>query len=437
VPSSKGYKAEEEINDLVRRSRRGKRQKALGKEDEGEPPHIVGSGDRIYGYSFVLNDKGVRIDYCLNNEVILVDATGEAWTEVKAVVFIFESAANGIPLRVIARLLTEKGFPTPYQAKRKRHKNMKEVSVWQHKTVSDIIHCKAYYGEYRLFTQVSTGRLPGKKYAGSRPTTEEEQILHPIPPIVSKELWEKATWRITANKQLAIRNSHLSKEALLRGGFARCAYCHGVLHADRLNRRLVNGQEYAQFYYKCNKNIMNNGQRCHGCCIPVDLLDQAAAAYIAEKIRDTSEVDQKVAELRGRMKRFLDPLHKHLRLISFGVCSTACSCGFTPLCTQPLTKDNPMAKQREQAHKNLVEIRSQQNKLRKDLKEMIQQGIDQGAREYFMGELKLLARQEADAEHMQVPPTCSRSIMAVFHPALASSVESGLPACPDPMTIAS
>src|SRR5437773_5487712 len=37
---------------------------------------------------------------------------------------------------------------------------------------------------------------------------------------------------------------------------------------------------------------------------------------------------------------------------------------------------------------------------------------------------------------MQVPPTCSRSIMAVFHPAPASALESGVPACPEPITIA-
>src|ERR1700682_296625 len=38
---------------------------------------------------------------------------------------------------------------------------------------------------------------------------------------------------------------------------------------------------------------------------------------------------------------------------------------------------------------------------------------------------------------MQVPPTCTRSIIAVFFPALAKAVESGPPACPAPMTMAS
>src|SRR6266516_7602677 len=38
---------------------------------------------------------------------------------------------------------------------------------------------------------------------------------------------------------------------------------------------------------------------------------------------------------------------------------------------------------------------------------------------------------------IQVPPTCTRSIRAVFHPARARVVESGPPAWPAPITIAS
>ena len=59
----KGVNAEEEINDLVRRSRNGKREKALGNEEKGIPGQIVGTGDRLYGYKFVLNEKGTRVEY--------------------------------------------------------------------------------------------------------------------------------------------------------------------------------------------------------------------------------------------------------------------------------------------------------------------------------------------------------------------------------------
>src|SRR6266568_5465002 len=46
----RGYKAEEEVKDFVRRSRGGKRAKATGNKEKGIPPRIVGTGQRIYGY---------------------------------------------------------------------------------------------------------------------------------------------------------------------------------------------------------------------------------------------------------------------------------------------------------------------------------------------------------------------------------------------------
>src|SRR2546421_1621484 len=78
----KGYKAEEEVNDFVRRTRDGKREKALGNEYKGIPQQIIGTGDRLYGYKFALNEKGVRVGYTLNLDVIFVDEDGTEWTEV-------------------------------------------------------------------------------------------------------------------------------------------------------------------------------------------------------------------------------------------------------------------------------------------------------------------------------------------------------------------
>jgi DNA invertase Pin-like site-specific DNA recombinase len=200
----KGYKAEEEITDFVRRSKDGKREKALGNEEKGIPGQLIGSGDRLYGYTFVLNEKGIHSNYILNLDVIFVDEDGTEWTEVTVVVFIFESAANGVSLRQLAVILSAKGIPTPYMTKgRKRHKGMKEESVWQHKSISDIIKDPAYYGDYRQFKEASLGRKPGNKFLSKRSTTEDEQVSLSIPAIITKELFEKANRRIAYNKQLA------------------------------------------------------------------------------------------------------------------------------------------------------------------------------------------------------------------------------------------
>ncbi len=45
----KGYKAEEEVNDFVRRTRNAIRDKALGNSEKGIPPKVIGNGTRMYG----------------------------------------------------------------------------------------------------------------------------------------------------------------------------------------------------------------------------------------------------------------------------------------------------------------------------------------------------------------------------------------------------
>jgi hypothetical protein len=295
----KGYKAEEEINDFVRRTRDGKREKALGNEDKGIPQQIIGTGDRLYGYKFVLNEKGVRIGYTLNLDVIFMDEDGTEWTEVTIVIFIFESAANGVSTHQIARILNAKGIPTPYATRAKRIRGMKEEAVWQRNTINNFLKNTAYYGEYRQFKRATVGRMPGHKQPVKRVTSEDEQVIISIPAIVTKDLFEKANRRVAQNKNLATRNNQTSKESLLRGGFAKCAYCGRSLRVKRVVDTQLSGKEVAYFYYDCDKPYLKGGGKCSGCSIPVDLLDRGVAEYILELIRDPSVVDEKIQQLQA------------------------------------------------------------------------------------------------------------------------------------------
>ena len=72
----KGYKAEEEVNDFVRRSKNAIRHKALGDPEKNIPPKVVGKGIRTYGYKFVYDSKGKRESLELNHDVVLVDSKG-------------------------------------------------------------------------------------------------------------------------------------------------------------------------------------------------------------------------------------------------------------------------------------------------------------------------------------------------------------------------
>jgi DNA invertase Pin-like site-specific DNA recombinase len=174
----KGVKAEEEINDFVRRSRDGKREKTLG--DAEKPGQVLGTGMRLYGYQFVLNEKGVRVGYAPNDTIIYVEADGTECTEAKVVIFIFESAARGVSTHQLARTFNEKGIPTSYAFRGKRNKGMREDSVWQRNTISQILKNTAYYGEYRQFKTVTVGRRPGSNRPMKQKTPEDKQETRKI-----------------------------------------------------------------------------------------------------------------------------------------------------------------------------------------------------------------------------------------------------------------
>jgi site-specific DNA recombinase len=298
----KGIKAEEEINDFVRRSRDGKREKTLG--DAEKPGQVLGTGMRLYGYQFVLNEKGVRVGYIPNDTIIYVEADGTEWTEVKVVIYIFESAARGVSTHQLARIFNEKGIPTSYAFRGKRNKGMREDSVWQRNTISQILKNTAYYGEYRQFKTVTVGRRPGSNRPIKQKTPEDKQVIVPIPAIIPKDLFEKANKRNAQNKIVARRNYQGSKDCLLRGGFVKCASCGQTLYV-RHSFPEASAEESPYYYYDCGHPQLIGGGKCPGCSISVDFLDSCVAEYIFELIRDPSVVDAKIQQLQAE-----NPSHK-------------------------------------------------------------------------------------------------------------------------------
>ncbi len=379
----KGSKAEYEIIDLVRRTGDGKREKALGNGDKSISQQIVGTGSRLYGYTFVLNEKAVRVGYELNLAVILTDEDGTEWTEVTVVIFIYESAASGVPVRTITKLLNAKKIPSPYVTKGMRTKTMKEEPAWQSQSVTRILTNSAYYGEYRHFRTASLGRMPGHKATVRRKTPHDEQVIIAVPAIVTKELALKANKRVAQNKRLATRNNQTSKESLLRGGFAKCAYCGRSLRVYRRVYTLASGEEKAQFSYNCTKPYTRDG-RCPGCSIMVDELDSAAVEKIYQTIRDPSEVDEKIRKL---------------------------------------TKGNPIIEHRKKTLKSLTEIRKEQQALQTNLSKAMRKDIlNEKSIQYLNGQLTLLEEQEeqalqelADEQALQNKYNKLQQEIAAFH----------------------
>ncbi|MGZ3629104.1 MAG: recombinase family protein [Ktedonobacteraceae bacterium] len=351
----RGYKAEEEINDLVRRTMGGKRAKAEGRERDGAigQQKIVGNGSRLYGYNFILNASGKPIGLELNHEIVFVDADGEEWTEVRVVRFIFESSEKDTSIRKIAEMLNDKGIPPPTVTKGIQVRKRTGVPLWQPSVVSKIIKHPAYWGEYPQFRTLTGEKKPGQKMKPRLIAPQEHQVIIPVPPIVSKELAERVHTLLPLRQKKASRNNRNPNQSLLRAGLVKCGECGGNMSTSR---RLQQGNDYIR--YTCGKHNLLG--RCVGCVIPAHMVDEAAWQRAIQIIRDPSEVDAKIKKL---------------------------------------TTTNAKIKRREQTRVNLAEVRRKQANLRRELSELAQEGrLDKGTREFFTGQLAFLAKQEEDAK---------------------------------------
>jgi ribosomal protein L34E len=180
----------------------------------------------------------------------------------------------------------------------------------------------------------------------------------PVPAIVTKEVWEKANRRVAFNKPIATRNNKTSKESLLRGGFVRCAYCGQALHPVPKSYPLVSGERAVKLHYQCSRPYLRGG-KCTGCSISVELLDNAAIAYINKLIRDPSKVDTAIQEL---------------------------------------LKENPLKKRQQKALKDLNKILAEQASLRANLsREMKKKNLSEETVALLGRDLKDLEQQEKEA----------------------------------------
>jgi DNA invertase Pin-like site-specific DNA recombinase len=107
-----GFKAEEERNDIIRRTENGRRERVL------KDHKMLGNHICKYGFKFkdegkgayVLDDDPIKIE--LDNGRILLDENGEPWTEVKVRRYMFNAIDQGESIRSIALYLSSQHIPT-------------------------------------------------------------------------------------------------------------------------------------------------------------------------------------------------------------------------------------------------------------------------------------------------------------------------------------
>ncbi len=268
----RGYLAEEEHKNIVKRAQDGIRSKL----QDGK---LLGTGVPLYGY--IWNGRGkTATHYLLDPKVVAVREDGFQWTKGGVVTHIHTMYDEGASLRQIIAFLNSQGIPTP-----------EERFGWAISTVRARLDNPFYTGKAEAF-KWHWKKIDGKLVREVTP--EEERINLPdglIPPLVPLDMFQRNQLRMVQNLQNASRNNKEPEDLLLRCGFARCGYCH----APMVLSRRPNGD-----IYKCRRKQWPNGDCKESGVISVRLLDAAIWQYAEGVIKDPKRVALKIQEKRRK-----------------------------------------------------------------------------------------------------------------------------------------
>ncbi|MGI6093618.1 MAG: recombinase family protein [Veillonellaceae bacterium] len=167
---------------------------------------------------------------------------------------------NGWSARTIALELARKGI---------LGRNKRPLSV---STISRILSKEMYFGNHYLFKQ--SVRKTGQNTREIVNNPRDLWIPINIPPIVSKDLWDKVQQQLQMNKRLAKRNT---KHDYLLKGLLICGVCGRKMTASSRKGPRKNVPDKAYYYYSCiskeSKSYKHNHIKCSGRRIPANDLD--------------------------------------------------------------------------------------------------------------------------------------------------------------------
>jgi DNA invertase Pin-like site-specific DNA recombinase len=352
-----GHGSEQELNNTRRRTMNGRRAKAEGRQKDGTigPRKVIGQGHGLYGYNFVFDEHGKKMNFSLNHKVVHKDQYGVEWTEVKVIIVIFEMAADGVTLTNIALYLNERGIPSPEVTRpRKRKKERTKQPVWQRSELSRMLHQSDYWGERHELKTRPLPKVPGQKRRLIQQTPEAEQVIVPVPAIVTKGLAEKAHQKLAQNQAKASRNNPNPEDSLLRAGYAKCAHCGSTMTASRSYRNATSSKLGYYVFYQCS-GVKRRG-KCKGCTIPAHTIDDAAWEKVVEIVNDPSGLAKKILARK----------------------------------TEDPTEEN-----RKNINKKLTEIRQKKTSFQKELAELMMEGkLKRDTKEFLMNQLSQLEDDE-------------------------------------------
>src|SRR5271169_1679942 len=290
-----GMIAEYERAQILERSRRGKRHRAL----QGVINVLSGAP---YGYRYIRKSEHTSASYAI------IDA------EATVVRMIYELyTVRGLSIGAITRLLNEQGVAT-----------RKGISRWERSTIWAMLRNPAYKGTACFNKTKSSKRQritrPIRLRGGiaSRDSAHHERpraewIAIPVPPIIDEQTFALAQERLEANKTHAPRRTVVPSVVQ---GLVSCANCGYALYrtSTRSSARTI-------YYYRCLGSDAwrrLGGPLCHSRPIRQDLLDRVTWTEIVKLLEEPgliqSELDRRLEAARHTdpTKRREDGLRRDL-----------------------------------------------------------------------------------------------------------------------------
>ncbi len=201
----------------------------LGKVRKAKEGHIITTHGR-YGYTYVPKQGNKQGYYEINEE------------EAKVIKYIFELAAEGLSIKKIVKRLYEAGIK-PRNSKR---------GIWNASTIGAHLRCKVYIGEahwgrtYSVLPQKpqKTGEYKKLRKTSRKVRPEDEWYKIPVPPIISKKLFDKVQVQARKNLEMAKRNQKylylLKSKVKCVCGTTRAGGCWGKTRYYRCCNRVYN-----------------------------------------------------------------------------------------------------------------------------------------------------------------------------------------------------
>lgn len=283
-----GVIAEIERSKIAERTQRGIRARVEGSKDGVQRP--IAGKKPPYGFVWADDRKSKLVEEPETAEIVRR---------------IFQEAANGSAMLAIADRLTADGIPTPAG----------DVKPWHQRTVDVILSQTAYIGEMRSYRhKVETSKKLNKngkptRTVTKRPLSETVPIKDAAPALVDRAVYQLAQEQRERRASCATTRRNREEEALLRGGYLRCAHCGGAM---------VTIPHHGYLIYKCGGKLRKKTD-CPPVSVRADLIDGQIWELVARVVNNPKQirldaerlpvVDSKQSQ-RERIERELSQLDK-------------------------------------------------------------------------------------------------------------------------------